>query len=249
MPAARIPALVRVALWCGVVLLTLIGLTAAVGRTTYPADLATRLDPQRTRLLAYLDIDDPLAAQRPAEVRRFDSPFAAHPVLALLHVVPGGLFLALAPLQFSSRLRERHRRLHRWSGRGLVLAAVVSASSGLYFGLFMPFGGAAEALAIVVFGGLLLAAVGRAVVAIRTGRVALHREWMIRAFAVAIGISTVRVFGAILDVLLTPAGVRPDHVFVLSVWAGWAATLGAAELWIAYTRPRPAAPLAYRRAS
>jgi hypothetical protein len=129
----------------------------------------------------------------------------------------------------------------------LVAAAVVSVSSGLFFGLLMPFGGAAEVVAIALFGGLFLAALGRAVVAIRTGKVALHREWMIRAFAVAIGISTVRVFGAGLDLLLTPAGVRPDRVFVLSVWAGWVATLAAAELWIG--RTRPPAPSAYLRAS
>jgi uncharacterized membrane protein len=248
MASAGTHRLAGVGLWCGVVLLAGVGVTAAAARAAFPGDLAERLDPLRARLLAYLHIVDPLGRQRPAELKRFDRPFAAHPVLALLHVVPGGLFLALAPLQFSSRLREPHRRLHRWAGRVLVLAAVVSVTSGLFFGLLMPFGGAAEAVAIALFGGLFLLALGRAVAAVRTGRVALHREWMIRAFAVALGISTVRVLGAGLDVLLTPAGVRPDHVFVLSVWAGWVSTLAAAELWIAWTRPREA-PWAYRRAS
>ena len=239
--------LARIGLWGGIALLTAIGVTAATARATFPADLARRVDPLRARLLAYLDVADPLAARRPAEVQRFDGPFAAHPRLTLLHVVPGGLFLALAPLQFSSRLRDRHRQLHRWSGRVLVLAAVLSVLPGLFFGLLMPFGGGTEAIAIAVFGGLFLAAIGRAVVAIRTGQVALHREWMIRAFAIAIGISTVRVAGAVFDLALTPLGVNPRDVFVMSVWTGWITTLGAAELWIAYTRPR-AAPVAYRRA-
>ena len=72
----------------------------------------------------------------------------------------------------------------------------------------------------------------RAVVAIRRHQVALHREWMIRAFAVALGISTVRIVAAIVDIALTPAGFGPQALFVLSVWTGWAMTVGAAELWI-----------------
>jgi len=55
---------------------------------------------------------------------------------------------------------------------------------------------------------------------------------------VAIGISTVRVVGAAVDIALTPAGFGPRALFVLSVWTGWALSVGAGELWIAYTRPR-----------
>lgn len=226
------------AVWGGIVLLVAIGVTAAAGRATFPADLATRLDPVRARLLDALDRDDPFAPQRPAELARFDSPFATHPALTLLHVVPGGLFLALAPLQFWRRLRARHRQLHRWSGRVLVLAALVSTLSALYFGLLMPYGGRVEAVAIALFGGLFLASLARAVVAIRRGQVERHREWMIRAFAIAIGISTVRIVGAALDIALAPSGWHPRDTFVTSVWTGWLATVAAAELWIAYTRPR-----------
>jgi outer membrane protein assembly factor BamB len=112
--------------------------------------------------------------------------------------------------------------------------------SGLYLGLLVPFAGATEAIAIAVFGGLFLFAISRAFVLIRAGRVASHREWMLRAFAIAIGISTVRVFGAIFDVALTPAGFRTDVSFALAIWAGWATTLGAAEIWIRFTRRRAA---------
>jgi uncharacterized membrane protein len=156
--------------------------------------------------------------------------------MTMLHILPGGLILLLAPFQFSARIRNRHIRFHRWSGRVLVGSAVVSALAGFYFGLRMPYGGAGEAAAIVLFGAILLAAVTRAVVAIRRGDVARHREWMIRAFAAAVGIATIRVVGMVLDVLLTPAGVGPADVFVLSLWTGWTLTLAAAEAWIRYTR-------------
>ena len=145
--------------------------------------------------------------------------------------------LLLAPLQFSSRIRSRHLRFHRWSGRIVMLAAITTALSGLYFGLFMPFGGPAEAVAIALFGGLLLTAVVRGFLAIRSGRVALHREWMIRTFALAIAISTVRLVGPVVDYAFTPGGLRSWDMFARSVWIGWVLTIAAAEAWIRYTRP------------
>ena len=64
---------------------------------------------------------------------------------------------------------------------------------------------------------------------------------MIRAFAIALGISTVRVVALIFDLTLTPAGVRTPDVFVLSIWIGWLLTMAVAEAWIRYTRDgRPA---------
>jgi hypothetical protein len=171
-------------------------------------------------------------------VARFDSTFAARPVQTLLHVVPGGLFLALAPLQFWSRLRARHLWLHRWSGRLLLAAALTSGLQGLCFGLLTPFAGPPEGIAIALFGGLFVLALTRGFVAIRRHDQAGHREWMIRAFAIALGISTVRVLGAMFDLALTPVGVAPTIVFVISVWLGWTLTLGAAEAWIRRTRPR-----------
>jgi hypothetical protein len=125
---------------------------------------------------------------------------------------------------------------------------LVSVVAGLYFGILIPYGGAGEAVAIAVFGCLFLMAIGRAFLAIRRHQVARHPEWMIRVFAIAIAISTVRVIAGVLDVALTPAGIRPPDLFVLSLWTGWTITLGVAELWIRYTRPRRHA-VAYRCAS
>jgi uncharacterized membrane protein len=230
------PAFVVRALWCGVALLVLVGMGATIGRGVFHADFATRADPIRQQVLAALHREDPFASKRPEELDRFDGRFAADPFVTMLHILPGGLFLILAPLQFSSRIRSRHIRFHRWSGRILVGAAIVTAPAGLYFGLLMPYGRLGEATATVFFGGLFVFSVGRAFVAIRRGQVARHRDWMIRAFAIAIGISAVRVVGTAFDILLTPAGLPPPELFVLSLWTGWTVTLAAGELWIRYTR-------------
>lgn len=225
-------------LWAVTVLLVIVGVVAAIGRVAFTDDLTTRLDPLREQLMRALHRNDPFALQRPAELARVDGRFASHPFLILMHVIPGGIFLLLAPLQFSASIRTRHIRFHRWSGRILLPAALVSVVASLYFGVLIPYGGPGEAAAIALFGGLFLFAMIRAFVAIRRGQVARHREWMIRVFAIAIAISTVRVVASILDLALTPAGVRPPELFVLAVWTGWVITVGAAELWIRHTRPR-----------
>jgi uncharacterized membrane protein len=224
-------------LWGSAILLAIIGVGAAIGRGVFLADFATRVDPVREQILDALRLADPFLMERAEGLDQFDGRFAAHPVLTLLHVLPGGIFLVLAPFQFSSRIRSRHIRFHRWSGRALILAGLLAASTGLYFGILMPYGGLAESAIIVLVAGLFLTAVARAFVAIRKHQVARHREWMIRAFAVAIGVSTVRIVAGLYDMALAPAGVRPAEIFVLSLWTGWVLTLGAAELWIRYTRP------------
>jgi uncharacterized membrane protein len=217
-----------------------IGVAAAIGRVVFPADAIQRLEPMRTAVLDAWEREDPLALQRPAESARMDRPFAEHRFLTLAHIVPGALFFVFAPLQFSARLRTRYLNLHRWSGRILLSVATLSLLPGLFFGIVLPFGGPAEAVTIAAVGIFFLYALATAVMAIRRGEVARHREWMIRMFAVALAISTVRLIGGPLDFMLTPYAIPPPDLFVLAIWTAWALTIGGAEWWIRYTRPRAA---------
>lgn len=223
-------------MWVGVSVTLAIGVGAAVARWLYQGDLAVRADPVRQKIFSALELVDPFSAQRSAELDRFDARFAENSRATLLHIVPGGVFLILAPLQFSSWLRRRHLRIHRWSGRLLIGFGLVFALTGLYFGLLMPYGGFGEASAIAVFAVVFLLALSRGFVAIRKGQVALHREWMIRAFAIAVGVGSVRVVAGVLDIALTPAGLRPTSLFALSLWMGWTISLATAEYWVRYTR-------------
>src|SRR5438105_5726506 len=101
------PSVLVAGLWCGVVLLAMIGVVAALGRGVFPADFTTRADPLREQLLHAFHREDPFPWQRAEVLKLVDGRFAAHPFLTLLHVLPGGIFLMLAPLQFSSRIRSR----------------------------------------------------------------------------------------------------------------------------------------------
>ena len=153
------------------------------------------------------------------------------------------LLFVLVPLQFSNFIRARYRAFHRWSGRLLVVAAWITGLGGLYFGVLHPFAGPFERLIIGLIGTWFLASTSIAFVSIRRGRTADHREWMLRAVAAALGISTVRIAVAPIDLVLTPLGVGPEVVFLHSFWIGWGVTVLGAEWWIRRTRPARASGL------
>src|SRR5258708_30238817 len=47
----------------------------------------------------------------------FDAGFARHPVITLIHILPGAVFMILGPLQFLPRIPARWPRFHRRTGR------------------------------------------------------------------------------------------------------------------------------------
>jgi uncharacterized membrane protein len=219
-----------------VLLLAVIGVASGVARGIYVDDFVQRLEPLRARGYVALGIHDPLANRRAEFVARADERFARYRTATRLHVLGGAIFLLLAPVQMAGRVRRRYPGLHRWSGRLLVVTVVASIIPGLFFGLAVPMAGNWERSVIALAGGFLIFAVLRAYVAIRRRNIALHREWMIRGFAAALAISTVRLVAGGLDIVLTPHAVPFETIFVLALWLGWAVTLGLAELWLRHTR-------------
>jgi uncharacterized membrane protein len=214
--------------------LVTLGIVSVLLRLMFPADAGARLEPLREWLAGSAGT----SAERAAEVAQFDAHFSAHRRLTGLHIIPGGLFLALVPLQLSRTLRARFAKVHRWNGRFLIALGVTSALIGLYFGVVIPFAGVGESVAIAAVTVWFFATLIRAYAAIRRGDVAVHRAWMLRAIAVPIGVSVVRVAGALADVALTPVGYSARTVFVVALWTGWAATIAVTEWWVRQTTPR-----------
>lgn len=116
--------------------------------------------------------------------------FPEYPTIVALHVVLGAFYLVFAPFQFVKLIRYRHLGYHRRIGRVLVAVGTVVGATALFMGLVIPFSGWAEGVLIALFGGLFFFALSKGFVHVRAGRVDLHREWMIRAFAVALAIAT-----------------------------------------------------------
>jgi hypothetical protein len=85
--------------------------------------------------------------------------FAHYPVLTLIPIVPGLLFMLLGPLQFSSTILARHLRWHRWSGRVFVGCGFVIGISALVMSFGIPaIGGVNQAAATTLFGTYFLLA-------------------------------------------------------------------------------------------
>lgn len=150
-------------------------------------------------------------------------------MLALAHVVPGAVFMLLGPLQLIASLRSRHLALHRWSGRVFVACSLVVASSALALAFARPFGGRSELVATVVFATWFLVALGKAVVHVRRRELARHREWMIRAFAIGLGVVTIRPVVAILSVV-TGGGLA--DVLGPAFWIAFILHALVAEAWV-----------------
>jgi hypothetical protein len=162
-----------------------------------------------------------------------DAGFAKERALTLLHILPAGLFMVLMPLQFVSRIRERRIGWHRWSGRLLVMLGLIIGPTALALSYSTPIGGANETAATTLFAILFLIFLCLGFWNIRHRRIAQHREWMIRAFAVALGVATTR---PIVGIFFAARRLSPHEFFGTAFWLGFTLTLLGAELWIHWSQ-------------
>src|SRR5215212_2875588 len=170
-------------LWSVVMVLALIGIAVVVRRTvTLVPILVNGYTPPAPA-------SNPVAAQFAA----LDDIFARYPVLTLIHIIPGVLFMLLGPLQFNATIRARHLQWHRWSGRVYLLCSLIIGVSALVMSVGMPaIGGLTQAVATTLFALLFLFALGKAYWHVRHREIVQHREWMIRAFAIGLAVATIR---------------------------------------------------------
>jgi hypothetical protein len=164
----------------------------------------------------------------------FDAGFGRHPVLTLIHIIPGAGFMILGPLQFLPRIRARHPRFHRRSGRVFLLCGYVIGITALIMPfVMMPIGGVNEAAGVLLFAIYFLTALSKAWWHIVHRRMALHREWMIRAFAVGLAVATIR---PIIGLFFAFSRLSPHVFFGTAFWIGFTLHAIAAEVWINSTR-------------
>jgi hypothetical protein len=175
-----------------------------------------------------------------------DAVFTQKADLTRSHVT-AGLILALAvPMQFSSSVRRRFPAVHRWLGRVLLLVGVFIGVTG-YAMVVTPVGGWIEATAIVFYGTAFMAALMIAWWQIRRRDIPRHREWMLRAMGIVLGIATARPVMAIFFATNGLTRLEPAQFFGVAMWIGFTATAAAAELYIRWTRMTvKREPLPYR---
>lgn len=209
----RITLLLRI----GVFFLTAIGIVMVIRRTLAMAGL--------------------IASFNPSGGAPFDTGFSHHPVLTFMHILPGMMVMLLGPWQFMPAIRKRHLSFHRISGRLYVACAYIVGISALCMPVIMlPIGGVNEAAASILFSIFFLVSLSKACWHIIHRNMPLHREWMIRAFAVGLAVSTVR---PIIVLFFALSGLPPQVFFGTAFWIGFTVHAMIAEVWINYTRTHP----------
>jgi hypothetical protein len=216
-------------LWSVVSLLALIGIAVVIRRTINLVPILIN------------GYTPPVAASNPtaAQFAALDDVFARYPVLTLIHIIPGVLFMVLGPLQFNATLRARHMQWHRWSGRVYLISSLIIGVSALVMSLAMPsIGGVTQAVATTLFALIFLFALGKAYWSVLHRKIAQHREWMIRAFAIGLAVATIRPIIGLFFATSRLSGLTPDAFFGIAFWIGFVLHLIAAEAWVRWTRPQ-----------
>ena len=99
--------------------------------------------------------------------------------LLIPHTICGLLALLAGPMQFSSRLRQRHPQFHRVLGRIYLISIFIGAFTGIGLAAGRPGlpGTSMQAAAWIV-------CTTAAFVTARNRQIVQHRQWMIRSYAV-----------------------------------------------------------------
>lgn len=167
----------------------------------------------------------------------FGAPFvaerrAAMPIALASHLAGGLIALALGPWQLNGRLRQRTLGLHRWMGRGYVLAVLVGGLGGLALARVSMEGFVTHA-GFGLLAVLWLLATLLGYLRIRAGDETTHRQWMIRSYALTLAAVTLRVY---LPVSLL-MGISFAEVYQAVSWLCWVPNLIFVEWVILRRRP------------
>lgn len=154
-----------------------------------------------------------------------DQRYADHPLLTVLHLLPGVLFFLLAPLQFVPRLRRGG--WHRWAGRLFIASGVVSGGGVcVMVWVFPAVGGALTQWVTMAIVAAMAGFMVHGWRAIRAGRVVAHRHAMMRAYALGLSVSTTRI---VIDLADWIAGIGFLDSFVAASAVGVAVNVAVTE--------------------
>lgn len=160
-----------------------------------------------------------------------DAPHRAVPLVFVFHALAGSVVLISGIVQLNGDLRRKQRQAHRVMGYVYVGGVWISGVGGLWSALFFDVGLAAR-IVFVTLAILWVSATTLALLHIHQRRMAAHRAWMIRSFALSFFFVTAGLWVPALAA--TP--VPHDIGYPLANFLGWSLNLLVAELWIRHTR-------------
>lgn len=159
-----------------------------------------------------------------------------HPWL-IVHAGFGAVALLLGPFQLLARWRASRPAVHRWLGRAYVLSCLVAGAAGLILAPGSSAGPIASA-GFAVLAVLWLGATTAGWSFARQRRLAQHRAWMLRSFALTFAAVTLRA-----ELAAAAAwGLPMLAAYRAIAWLSWAPNLLLAEIYLRRVR-RPKAAL------
>ena len=184
----------------------------------------------------------PYATFNPDNFNNATSRFADETPLRLaglyIHAFAGGIALIIGPCQFLSKLRNRRPTLHRWMGRIYLVGILFSGLAAFLIAPGMISGLVGE-IGLLLLAILWLWTGWNAYRNIRAGNKEIHREWMIRNYALTFSAVTLRLWlgiliGTQIPFLETKYANDFDTLFVevyrVVMWLAWVPNLIVAEM-------------------
>ena len=153
--------------------------------------------------------------------------FVSHRELLILHATTASVALLLGPWQFVPGLRRRQLRLHRLMGRAYGLAILVAGLTAFPVATNADYG-IVSSLGFMALGAAWLLTTGVGIRRAMQHRVAEHRAWMIRSYALTAAAITLRI-------LLGGAGafdLPMELAYPAIAWLCWVPNWIAAEVWL-----------------
>lgn len=149
-----------------------------------------------------------------------------------IHVVISSLVLLAGFTQFFEFIRIRYPKLHRSGGWLYILTTLIFAlPSGMVLA-FSANGGWITQLCFVLLGLLWGMSTMLALYYAYQQKWIIHRDWMIRSFALALSALSLRTWKIILYAIQPYADwLTPLYIYQLEAWLGWVINLIIAE-WI-----------------
>ena len=142
-----------------------------------------------------------------------------------IHIIFGGIALIVGWLQFSSKLRSKNVKAHRFVGKIYIASALFSSFSGFYIALFAD-GGFWTSLGFSFLSIVWLGTTLMAYLTIRKQQIVRHQVLMTYSYAACFAAVTLRIWLPILILVIGHYG----KAYLVVAWLSWIPNLLVAFL-------------------